>query len=127
MQTAPPATDAQPVPTRNSARVTAVDEKIAPKPDASKDKAEGADWRADQVAPSENQREEVMTQSAPTTAALRKSAPAAAPTFAPPPAEVETRERKQAPLVEPVPQAWPEGQSLLLSHGVFWSPQSFPA
>jgi len=108
MQTAPPAPDGQPVPTRNSARVTAVDEKSATKPDAvggvaSKDKAEGADWRADQVAPSENQRKEVTAQSAPSVAALRKSAPAAAPTFAPPPSAVEEREGIQAGV--PAPQA----------------------
>jgi len=103
-QAAPPVTGS--VPTRNSARVTAVDEKVVTKPDVpTKDKAAGAEWRADEVAPSENERKEIAAQSAPSTGALRKSAPAAAPTFAPPPSsEVATRERKQAAEPAPAPQ-----------------------
>jgi hypothetical protein len=101
-----PSSPAPPVPTRNSARVTAVDEKAASKLDAgreaAKDQAGGAEWRADEVAPSEDQRKEETAQSAAPTA-LRKSAPAAAPTFAPPPAEIESRERKQ--VAAPAPQA----------------------
>ena len=120
-QTPAPVTDAQPAPTRNSARVMAVDEKVATKPVdgvgiPTKDKAEGAEWRADAVAPAEPQNEELASRpasAAPTAGALRKSAPAPAPstptattgtTFAAPPPATATSERKQSASA-PAPQA----------------------
>jgi hypothetical protein len=111
-QASRPAAETPPVPMRNTARVTAVDEKVADKPDAgaampAKDEADGAGWRADQAAPSETKEAE-RPPAAPTAAALGKNAPATGPaatTFAaPPPASAPApaaESRKKSAVAEP--------------------------